>query len=49
MATAAEISADIKSRFGAVLSQNQVRQYLCVGSEKCREILEDVPYIQDKL
>lgn len=47
MATVQEIANDIKVRFGCVLSQNQVRQYIGVGSDKVREMLSDVPYLQD--
>lgn len=47
MATEQEITADIKLRYGPVLTQNQVRQYLGVGSDKIRDLLSDVPYLHD--
>lgn len=47
MASESEIRMDIEAHYGAVVSQSQVRRYLCVGSDKCRAILADVPYLLD--
>ena len=47
MATEREIQLDIEAHCGPVASQNQIRRYLGVGSDKCREILHDVPYLRD--
>lgn len=48
MAKKTEITADIRSMFGNVLSENQARKYLGMGVEQTKQFLSDVPFFQEE-